>query len=97
MMSPFPGWRLWPVSNVSVNRGQAMMERLTFPLHGPYDVSAILVASGIVAYLTSFNLEEIDWTSYYYCIRFPVADPTAVQTPKRIWRRRHIEGPINDT
>jgi hypothetical protein len=46
---------------------------------------------------TSFDLEEIDWTSYYHCIRFPVADPTAVQTTKRIWRRQHIEGPINDT
>jgi hypothetical protein len=46
---------------------------------------------------TSFDLEEIDWTSYYHCIRFPVADPTAIQAAKRIWRRQHIEGPINDT
>lgn len=45
---------------------------------------------------TGFRDEEIDWTSYYVCLRFPLADPTKLQW-QRIWRRQHREGPISDT
>ena len=45
---------------------------------------------------TGFRDEEIDWTSYYVCLRFPLSDPTNLQW-KRIWRRQHREGPISDT
>lgn len=45
---------------------------------------------------TGFRDEEIDWTSYYVCLRFPLSDPTQLQW-KRIWRRQHREGPISDT
>ncbi|KAK2867887.1 hypothetical protein FQN49_003376 [Arthroderma sp. PD_2] len=44
---------------------------------------------------TSFEDEEIDWTSYYICVRFPLDKPTDIQW-QRIWRRQHREGPIND-
>jgi hypothetical protein len=46
--------------------------------------------------LTSFEVEEIDWTSWYHCIRFPLEDPSAMQRNDMIWRRQHAEGPIND-
>ena len=46
---------------------------------------------------TSFETEEVDWTSYYHCVRFPLDDPEPDLRPRRIWRRQHIEGPINDS
>ncbi|KAI0595914.1 hypothetical protein F4775DRAFT_594884 [Biscogniauxia sp. FL1348] len=49
---------------------------------------------------TAFELEAFNWTSYYYCFRFPLDDPQ----PRKIeevdrhdsWRRKHSEGPIDD-
>ncbi len=46
---------------------------------------------------TSFETEEVDWTSYYHCIQFRLDDPEPDLRPRRIWRRQHIEGPINDS
>ncbi|KAI9706632.1 MAG: hypothetical protein M1836_003641 [Candelina mexicana] len=47
---------------------------------------------------TSFEVEEIDWTSYYNCIRFPVDRPSPIFLQRQqIWRRNHVEGPINDS
>lgn len=48
---------------------------------------------------TSFVVEEVDWTSFYHCIRFPLARPVkeAVQVNTRVYRRQHAEGPINDS
>ncbi len=47
---------------------------------------------------TSFEVEEVDWTSYYNCFRFPVNCPTPnMLQHQQIWRRNHIEGPINDS
>lgn len=45
---------------------------------------------------TSFETEEVDWTSYYHVVKFrlDVVDPEVV--PRMIWRRQHLEGPIND-
>lgn len=45
---------------------------------------------------TSFEDEEIDWTSFYICVRFPLRDPKKAQW-YRFWRRQHQEGPINDS
>jgi hypothetical protein len=46
-----------------------------------------------------FELEELDWTSFYHCIRFPLDKPVtqAVETNQRIYRRQHAEGPIHDS
>lgn len=48
---------------------------------------------------TSFDVEEVDWTSYYHCLRFPLDKPRKdrIQVNREIWRRQHIEGPINDS
>ena len=47
---------------------------------------------------TTFDIEEVDWTSYYHCYRFPLKDPRIENLEKmRIWRRQHREGPINDS
>ncbi|KAI9709822.1 MAG: hypothetical protein M1812_007614 [Candelaria pacifica] len=47
---------------------------------------------------TSFEVEEVDWTSYYNCFRFPVDHPNPnIVQHRQIWRRNHVEGPINDS
>lgn len=49
---------------------------------------------------TSFEAEEIDWTSFYHGVRFPLAcsysDSLEKTEDRRMWRRQHQEGPIND-
>jgi hypothetical protein len=49
---------------------------------------------------TSFEVEEIDWTSFYHCIRFPLDSPCKELLEKtenkNMWRRQHQEGPIDD-
>ncbi|KAF2740150.1 hypothetical protein EJ04DRAFT_425495 [Polyplosphaeria fusca] len=48
---------------------------------------------------TSFDVEELDWTSFYHCVRFPLDNPVydAVQVDTRVYRRQHAEGPIHDS
>lgn len=47
---------------------------------------------------SSFEVEEIDWTSYYHCYRFPLHEPTGPRLQReKIYRRQHREGPINDS
>ncbi|KAL2071325.1 hypothetical protein VTL71DRAFT_12560 [Oculimacula yallundae] len=49
---------------------------------------------------TSFEVEEIDWTSFYHCIRFPLNSPCRDLEERTdnesMWRRQHQEGPIDD-
>jgi len=47
---------------------------------------------------TSFDTEEVDWTSFYHCIRFPLHNPitSAIEGRRDIFRRQHEEGPLND-
>lgn len=49
---------------------------------------------------TSFEVEEIDWTSFYHCVRFPLDSPCRELLEKtnndHMWRRQHQEGPIDD-
>lgn len=47
---------------------------------------------------SSFEVEEVDWTSYYHCYRFPLNDPKFERLQQeKIYRRQHREGPINDS
>ena len=46
---------------------------------------------------TSFEVEEVDWTSYYHCIKIPLGDTKPDLKAHRIWQRQHGEGPINDS
>ncbi|RDW62638.1 hypothetical protein BP5796_10940 [Coleophoma crateriformis] len=49
---------------------------------------------------TSFEVEEIDWTSFYHCARFPLDSPCLalleITEDENMWRRQHQEGPIDD-
>jgi hypothetical protein len=48
---------------------------------------------------TTFDAEELDWTSFYHCIRFPLSLPLKekIDVNPRVYRRQHKEGPIHDS
>jgi hypothetical protein len=48
---------------------------------------------------TSYEVEEIDWTSFFHCYRFPVDRPQQqyLQMKNDIWRRNHEEGTLHDS
>lgn len=46
---------------------------------------------------TSFEVEEVDWTSYYHCIKIRLGDSKPDLKAHPIWQRQHEEGPINDS
>lgn len=47
----------------------------------------------------TFEVEEIDYTSFYHWVRFPVDQPLseAVESNERLYRRQHQQGPIHDS
>ena len=47
----------------------------------------------------TFEVEEIDYTSFYHWVRFPVSKPLseAIEKSERLYRRQHKEGPIHDS
>ncbi|KAJ4993231.1 F-box domain-containing protein [Stagonosporopsis vannaccii] len=47
----------------------------------------------------TYEVEEIDWTSFYHCVRIPLDDPVeeALQRNTRLYRRQHADGPIHDS
>lgn len=47
----------------------------------------------------SSEVEEIDYTSFYHVVRFPLNSPLPdeVEKDERLYRRQHKEGPIHDT
>lgn len=71
--------------------GKDIGSTIAFEIHGDY-----LYA---LSTQTTHEVEEIDWTSFYTCIRFPLQMKSplgSVMERKRIWRRQHSEGPIID-
>ena len=47
----------------------------------------------------TYEVEEVDWTSFYHCIRFPLDKPIdeALQKNTRVYRRQHAQGAIHDS
>lgn len=47
----------------------------------------------------TFEVEEIDYTSFYHVVRFPIHSPLAasVERDERLYRRQHRQGPIHDS
>ena len=50
---------------------------------------------------TNYEVEEVDWTSFYHSIRFPICSPSKdlleiTAMDENMWRRQHREGPIDD-
>jgi hypothetical protein len=47
----------------------------------------------------TYEVEEVDWTSFYHCVKFPLDNniEDAVQRDSRVYRRQHVEGAIHDS
>lgn len=47
----------------------------------------------------TYEVEELDWTSFYHCVKFPLDNniEAAVQRDSRVYRRQHVEGAIHDS
>ena len=46
---------------------------------------------------TSLEVEEVDWTSQYHCIQLALDEQKPNLKPRKLWRRQHSEGPLNDS
>lgn len=46
---------------------------------------------------TGHEAEEVNWTSYYRSILFPLSEPKPTMNLSKLFRRQDHEGPINDT
>lgn len=72
--------------------GSELGQTVCFEFHGSYFYA--------LSNQTSFEVEEIDWTSFYNCVRFPLESPCKdlleKTENKTMWRRQHQEGPIDD-
>jgi len=68
--------------------GSEIGSTVCFTIHNGYFYS--------VTNQTSMETEEVDWTSFYHLVKFRLDDPDPELTGKVIWRRQHLEGPIND-
>ncbi|UPX17397.1 uncharacterized protein EKO05_0007756 [Ascochyta rabiei] len=107
--SPNDGHRKWEIRGVALQPGFELSAEQGRPLlledfHGS-DVGSTVtfeIHDGFfyaVSNQGTYEVEEIDWTSFYNCIRFPLNDPVAlaVENDARIYRRQHAEGAIHDS
>lgn len=97
------GHREWNVQGYELLTGTPLAV-LALPNFWGTDLRETIVFEIFDGYLyavsnrSSFEMEEIDWTSFYFCLRVPVDDPIASRLQRKdIWRRQHVEGPINDS
>lgn len=47
----------------------------------------------------TYEVEEVDWTSFYHCVRFPLDNNAeeALQRDTCVYRRQHADGAIHDS
>ncbi|KAF9738927.1 hypothetical protein PMIN06_003582 [Paraphaeosphaeria minitans] len=96
----------WEVQGVSLNEKNSL-PCTPLQLHGFFGADfgstiALEIHEGYfyaVSNQSTFEAEEIDWTSFYHCIRFPLDSPKAesLESNKKLWRRQHDEGVIHDS
>lgn len=100
------GFKRWALRGFDISEGKWFDGKLHIPDIMGADLGSTTCFEIINGYFygisnqTYFEIEEIDWTSYYYCFRFPTDRPSLQYTeypPKRHrWRRQHAEGTIDD-
>ena len=101
------GHHEWVIHGVSLDKDQPLPEALPIQLEEFFgtDIGSTIAFEIHDGYFyalsnqTSFDVEELDWTSFYHCVRFPLNNPLskALKVNKRIYRRQHAEGPIHDS
>jgi hypothetical protein len=97
----------WEVQGISLHGENNNLPCAPIQLHGFFgtDISSTIALEIHEGYFyavsnqTSFEVEEIDWTSFYHCMRFPVDNPKPefLESNKKLWRRQHDEGVIHDS
>lgn len=97
----------WEIQGIDLTENRILPCNSTLQLRGFYgtDIGST-VAFEIhddhfyaVSNQTSFEVEEIDWTSFYHCMKFPLNSPTpdSLQSNRKLWRRQHEEGVMHDS
>lgn len=103
------GHHKWEIAGISFDKSKFPLPLLGHPLlfedfHGT-DIGST-VAFEIhndhfcaVSNQGTFEVEEVDWTSFYHCVRFPLNNPVraAMEKNERVYRRQHAQGPIHDS
>ncbi|KAH7380365.1 hypothetical protein DE146DRAFT_294335 [Phaeosphaeria sp. MPI-PUGE-AT-0046c] len=102
------GHHKWEISGVSLD-DQILLPEAERPLlfedfHGT-DIGSTVAFEIFNDYFYAvsnqgtFEVEELDWTSFYHCIRFPLDNPVtkAMLRDERVYRRQHAQGPIHDS
>ncbi|KAL6708547.1 hypothetical protein ACN47E_002528 [Coniothyrium glycines] len=102
------GHRKWEINGVAFYKDFPLPEKdraiLLEDFHGT-DIGATVAFEihGNYFYAVSnqgtCEVEEIDYTSFYHWVRFPVDDPILAKLEKddRLFRRQHKQGPIHDS
>ena len=97
------GHHEWVFQGYDLSNGQPI-QSLQLPDFFGTDIRQTVVFEIYDGYLyavsnqSSFEVEEIDWTSFYHCHRFPLHAPTPSFLQRtQIFRRQHRDGPINDS
>lgn len=100
------GNEMWHIRSLSLTTGAWVADHLDLDVIGTDIGSTVCfeIFDGhfyVLSNLRSLDVEEVDWVSYYYCLRFPLAqdgfDRLEELDPRPdIWRRDQTEGPIDD-
>ena len=100
------GYKKWVICGRDLKRGRRFPHNVHLPDMVGSEIGSTICFEFYREYFyalsnqTSFEVEEIDWTSFYHCIRFPLDCPFAETLEKtennNMWRRQHQEGPIDD-
>ncbi len=100
------GFRKWVLSGYDFEAGQWFEHKIHLRDMVGSEINSTICFEFYRGYLyglasqTSFENQEIDWTSFYHCIRFPLSSPCPELVQKAdnrgMWRRQHREGPIDD-
>ncbi|KAI2625862.1 hypothetical protein GGR54DRAFT_629304 [Hypoxylon sp. NC1633] len=100
------GFRKWVLTGFNINDRFWFPQKMHLANLVGYDIGSTVCFEIIddhfygLSNQTDFEIRETDWTSYYYCFRFPLQEPDSrkIQTMEKdlSWRRQHAEGPIDD-
>ncbi|KAK7937591.1 uncharacterized protein PG986_014459 [Apiospora aurea] len=100
------GFRKWVLRFFDLTERHLSRRKIHLANVVGYEIDSTVCFEIIDGYLyglsnqTAFEVEEIDWTSCYYCFRFRLDEPdpekTQIMKQRDSWRRQHDEGPIDD-
>jgi hypothetical protein len=102
------GHHKWEITGISLKKDFPLPEReralLLDKFHGS-DIGSTVAFEVqndyfyAVSNQGTFEVEEIDYTSFYHVVRFPLNKPLpdSVEKNDRLYRRQHKQGPIHDS